>query len=126
MFKGCSRLLGGFTQFTIPLSLELETQQTVDGGWIPGWAQPFKRQGLPEHTHGLVGRSDDSPAEATGLHLLEKTHGEKRLAAASEATEHERDGGIGLMKPVGKGIGGLLLITGESQLGMGGRAHPNA
>ena len=98
----------------------------MNRGGVPGGVKPLECQSLSEHSNGLMGGRHNGPAQPTGLHLLEETHREERLAAAGKTAQDERNGGIRLLEPVGESISGLLLITGENQRRMGRGAHPNA
>ena len=126
MFQGSGGLLGGFTELPVPLAFELQAQQAMNRGGIPGGVQALECQRLAQHADGLVGGSHHGPAQTTGLHFTQEAHGQKGLAATSETAQHEGQTSILLLQPVGEGSGGLGLILREAQFGMGRRCHPRA
>ena len=87
MLEGHGRLFCGFTQLPIPLSLELQAQQAMDGGGVPGGLQTLLTQRLAQDPHSFVGRCHHGPTQTGGLHKPQQTHGEKGFPAAGKTTQ---------------------------------------
>ena len=122
MLKSHRRLLRRLAQLGVALPLQLQTQQAVNRGGVPGRAEALQIEGLTQHPHRLMGRRHHGPAEATGLHLTQQAHGEERLAAAGETAQHKRRSISRRCQPCREGIGSDLLITGEFSPGV----HPSS
>ena len=90
MFKSCGGLLGGVTALLLLLAAELETQQAMDRGGVPGRAQALIVELLAQHADGFVGGRCHGPAEVGGISQLQKTSRQEGLAGAGITAEHKR------------------------------------
>ena len=113
VFERRGGLLGGVAALLLLLAAELETQQPMDGGGIPGGAQALILQLLTQHPHGFMGGCCHGPAEMGGIGQLQKAGRQKRLAGAGIPAEHKRAIRLGGRQPILKAIKGNTLTFGQ-------------
>ena len=90
MLQGQGGLFGRLTELSIPGPLQLEPEQPMDGGGVPGRIEAFEIQGLTQHPNSLMGRRNHRPAQTALLNLTQQTHREKGLATPGVAAQDKR------------------------------------
>ena len=113
MLQGHGCLLSGLTQLTVALALELEAQQAVNRGGIPGGLQTFEIEGLAQNTDCFMGGRHHGPAQPGGLHHAQQAHRQEGFATAGKPAEHKRDPRGAALQPGREGIGRFALIVRE-------------
>ena len=114
--------LGRLTRFLAPLQvslpLQLQPQQPVDRGGVPGGPQPLPFEVVAQHPQGLVGGGHHRPTEAGRFRVSQKPHRKEGFAGTGVATQHEGLT-VGRVPPsqAAKAGGGGLLVGGEGRAG---------
>ena len=112
VLEGASGLLGFFAPLQIPLALELQPQQAVDGARVPGGLKTSPGQLLPQNAHRLVGGGHHGPTPIPLLHQGQQVAGEEGLPGASKTTEDKRSAVVGGLEPLLKRLGRRRLAAG--------------
>ncbi len=89
ILQGQGRLLGLLAALPLPFPLQLQPQQPVDGGGVPGGLERRQVQMVAQHPHRLVGGGHHGPAETGPLPPGPETASKGRSCRCRHSPQHE-------------------------------------